>query len=92
MRFGSRGELAELWRAAGLGEVEDGELVVSAEYEDFEDLWEPFTKGVGPAGGHAASLDPERQAALKAEYRRRLSVPDGPFRLSARGWYAVGKA
>ena len=92
MRFGGRGELAELWRGAEFDEVEDGELVVSAEYEDFEDLWEPFTKGVGPAGGHAASLDPERQAALKAEYRRRLSVPDGPFRLSARGWYAVGKA
>lgn len=92
MRFGSRGELAELWRSAGLGEVEDGELVVWADYEGFEDLWEPFTKGVGPAGGFVASLDPERQAALKAEYRRQLAVPDGPFRLSARGWYAVGKA
>jgi SAM-dependent methyltransferase len=92
MRFGRRGELAELWRAVGLAAVEDGELVVFADYDDFEDLWSPFTAGVGPAGSYAAGLDPERQAALKAEYRRRLDVPDGPFRLSARAWYAVGRA
>ena len=48
---------------SGLGEVEDGELVVSAEYEGFEDLWEPFTRGVGPR--YAASRDPEQQEALK---------------------------
>ena len=65
MRFGEQGELGELWRRAGLDEVEEGEIVVSAEYESFEDLWEPFTLGVGPAGGYAASLDPERQEALR---------------------------
>jgi len=92
MRFGRHGELGELWRQAGLEEVEEGEIVVSAEYDGFGDLWEPFTKGVGPAGRYATSLDPERRDALKAEYRRGLSVPDGGFRLSARAWYAVGKA
>ncbi len=92
MRFGRRGELAELWRRAGLGDVEDGALVVSADYQSFDDLWQPFTKGVGPAGGYASSLDPGRREALRVEYRRRLSVPDGAFRLNARGWYAVGRA
>jgi hypothetical protein len=92
MAFGRRGELADAWRHAGLEEVEEGAIVVSAEYESFRDLWKPFTQGVGPAGGYAASLDDERRAALKAEYRRRLSVGDGAFRLSARAWYAVGKA
>jgi SAM-dependent methyltransferase len=92
MRFLAEGELAELWRQTGLGDVEEGQLVVSAEYESFDDLWEPYTKGVGPAGGYASSLDPERQEALKDEYRRRLGDPEGPFRLSARAWYAVGTA
>jgi SAM-dependent methyltransferase len=92
MRFGRRGELGELWRQAGLAEVEEGEIVVSAEYESFDDLWDPFPAGVGPAGGYAASLDQDGQEALKAEYRRLLAVPDGAFRLSARAWYAVGKA
>jgi SAM-dependent methyltransferase len=92
MRFGRSGELAALWEEAGLAQVESGEIVVSAGYEGFDDLWEPFTRGVGPAGGYATSLDPGRREALRAEYRRRLSVPDGAFRLDARAWYAVGKA
>ncbi|MGH3040557.1 MAG: class I SAM-dependent methyltransferase [Gaiellaceae bacterium] len=92
MRFGRDGELGDLWRQYGLAEVEEGELVVSAEYENFEDLWDPFTVGVGPAGRYAASLDSERQEALKSEYRRRLAVSDGAFRLSARAWFAVGRA
>jgi SAM-dependent methyltransferase len=92
MRFGRDGELGELWRQAGLAEVEEGEIVVSAEYEDFEDLWAPFTAGVGPAGRYAASLDPERQEGLKSDFRGRLAVPDGAFMLSARAWFAVGRA
>jgi SAM-dependent methyltransferase len=92
MRFGGEGELAVLWREAGLGDVEEGELVVFADYESFDDLWEPFTLGPGPAGAYAASLDPRRQDELRDDYRRRLGVPDGSFRLSARAWYAVGTA
>jgi SAM-dependent methyltransferase len=92
MRFGRSGELGELWRQAGLADVVEGEIVVSAEYDDFDDLWEPLTVGVGPAGRHAASLDRKQQEALKAEYRRRLAVPDGAFRLSARAWFAIGNA
>ena len=92
MAFGRQGELADLWRETGLVEVEDGEILVSAEYEGFDDLWEPFTVGVGPAGGYASSLEPERRDALKIEYRRRLSDPVGGLRLNARGWYAVGRA
>ena len=92
MRFAHEGELAELWRSAGLEDVRGGEIVVSAGYENFEDLWEPFTRGVGPAGGYATSLDGERQAALRDEFRRRLDVGDGPFRLEALAWYAAGRA
>lgn len=91
MPFARRGELAELWRRAGLREVEDGEVVVAAEYGGFDELWGPFTTGVGPAGGYTASLDDERREALREEYRRRLSVPDGAFRLEARAWFAVGR-
>src|SRR4029079_1262986 len=70
--------------------VKGGEIVVSASYEDFDDLWEPFLAGVGPGGDFTASLAPEAQAALREEYRRRLRLPEGPFELQARAWYAVG--
>ena len=90
MRFAREGELGGLWQQAGLRDVREGELVVSAGYESFDDLWEPFTLGAGPAGAYAASLDPGRQDALRDDYRRRLAVPHGGFRLSARAWFAVG--
>lgn len=91
MRFSHAGELADLWRGVGLREVEDGELVVAADYECFDDLWGPFAAGVAPSGAYAASLDEDRRRDLRDEYRRRLGSPDGPFRLSARAWYAVGR-
>jgi SAM-dependent methyltransferase len=92
MPYRREGELAGLLRDAGLDEVEDGSIVVSAEYESFEDLWEPYTVGVGPAGAYAVSLPPDRQEALKARYRELLAAPDGPFTLTARAWFATGRA
>jgi SAM-dependent methyltransferase len=90
MRFARPDELADLWRNAGLRDVEIGEIVVSAEYQSFDDLWEPFLGGVGPAGSYATFLEPESRAALREEYRRLLGSPEGPFELSARAWFAVG--
>lgn len=92
MAFDEEGELADLWRRVGLEQVEEGSIVVSADYESFDSLWEPFGAGVAPSGAYAASLDEEQRTALCEEYRRRLGSPDGPFRLSARAWYAVGTA
>ncbi len=90
-RFARPEELGALWRSAGLAEVDVSPIVVEASYDDFEDLWSPFPTGVGPAGAYAASLDDEARARLRDEFARRLGQPEGPFILSARAWYAVGR-
>ena len=90
MRWCTEGELAELWRAAGLRDVRCGSLVVSATYTGFEDLWSPFPTGVAPSGAFCRSLDEDQRAALHDAYRRRLGVGDGPFELTARAWAAAG--
>jgi ubiquinone/menaquinone biosynthesis C-methylase UbiE len=90
MRWCGEGELAELWRSAGLEDVRFGELVVSAGYADFEDLWSPFPTGIAPSGAFTKSLDPERQAQLHDALLRRLGVGDSPFELKARSWAAAG--
>jgi SAM-dependent methyltransferase len=90
MRWCGEGELAELWRAAGLRDVRADSLVVSATYRDFEDLWAPLPTGVGPSGAFCTSLDEDRRAALHEAYRDRLGVGDGPFELSARAWAVAG--
>jgi ubiquinone/menaquinone biosynthesis C-methylase UbiE len=92
MRFARPEELAALWRSAGLADVDVSPIDVEASYDDFDDLWSPFPTGVGPAGAYAASLDSEARTALRDEFARRLGRPDGPFRLSARAWGAVGRA
>ena len=90
MRFCSPGELQTLWKDAGLRQVRTGELVVTADYADFDDYWLPFPHGPGPSGAYARSLDEEGRQALGAALFRRLGSPKGPFTLSARAWFVSG--
>jgi SAM-dependent methyltransferase len=84
------GHLAELFEAAGLHDVDDTDLAVRVEYASFDDWWEPFTLGVGPAGAYVAGLDAVRREELK-ECCWHL-VPDAPFTLEAIAWAARGRA
>jgi ubiquinone/menaquinone biosynthesis C-methylase UbiE len=84
------GHLAELFEAAGLHSIEETVLSASLEHPTFEEWWEPFTLGVGPAGSYVASLDAERQAQLRDNCR--TLVPNAPFVLTARAWATRGFA
>jgi SAM-dependent methyltransferase len=83
-----KGHLTELLDEAGVAEVEDTVLTVLVEHPTFEDWWEPFTLGVGPAGAYAVGLDADRQAELRGRCRELL--PPAPFVLSASAWAARG--
>jgi SAM-dependent methyltransferase len=85
-----KGHLAELFEAAGLREIESSALAVSLEHPTFDAWWEPFTRGVGPAGAYLASLDANRRIALREQCRRR--VPSEPFTVTALAWAARGLA
>ncbi len=84
------GHLTELLEVAGLREIQETNLAVSIEHPTFEEWWDPFTLGVGPAGGYVARLDPERQAELRERCREKLAP--APFVLTARAWAARGLA
>jgi SAM-dependent methyltransferase len=85
-----QGHLAELFAAAGLRDVTDAALDVTREHPTFEDWWEPYTEGVGPAGAYVASLDEARRVELREHCRSNL--PDPPFELTVRAWAARGVA
>ena len=57
------------------------------EYSGFEDFWQPFTFGVGPAGQALAALDDDEVTAVREAIRAEL--PEGPFTLAARCWYST---
>jgi ubiquinone/menaquinone biosynthesis C-methylase UbiE len=90
MRYCNPDELTQLWEEAGLEEVATSALTVGAEYDDFDDLWQPLEAGVGPSGAYVAALPAEQRARLRDELRRRLDVGERPFRLSARAWCVAG--
>ncbi len=83
------GDLTRLFTEAGLHDVEETLLSVAVEHPTFEEWWEPFELGVGPAGGYTSRLDPERRDALREACRARLPAP--PFVLTAAAWAARGR-
>jgi ubiquinone/menaquinone biosynthesis C-methylase UbiE len=84
------GHLAELFTAAGLREIEQTVLSADREHASFEEWWEPFTRGVGPAGAYVAGLDTERQVELRETCRKLL--PPGRFVIRAEAWAVRGVA
>jgi SAM-dependent methyltransferase len=78
------GHLAELCTAAGLTDVDSSSLTVSVRFATFEDWWEPYTLGVGPAGAHVVGLDDARREELRAMCAEGL-LPE-PFEIRASAW------
>ncbi|MDQ7993055.1 MAG: methyltransferase domain-containing protein, partial [Propionicimonas sp.] len=83
MRFGREGEIAQWLTDAGLEAVTETTLEVSTPYVDFEELWNGFLAGVGPAGSYCVWLPPAHQERLRRALFERLGEPSGPFELSA---------
>jgi SAM-dependent methyltransferase len=89
VRFpGCRPEALEAaFRKAGLAEVATRAIDVATPFASFDDYWEPFLGGQGPAPAYAMSLDEAARGRLRDRVRERLPVkPDGSIDLVARAW------
>lgn len=86
----AEGDIADRLARAGLTDVESGALEVHVDYTDFDDFWNPFTHGVGPAGEALAKLGPRQREAVREACRSELPAGGSPFRLSARAWFGRG--
>lgn len=84
------GHLAELLAAAGLTSIEETTLAASSRFASFDEWWEPFTFGIGPAGAYARELDESGRQELRAGCERLL--PTAPFTVDAVAWAARGTA
>jgi SAM-dependent methyltransferase len=80
------GDLSRLFQTAELQEIVEDELWVSVEHPTFDDWWEPYLLGVGPAGDYVTRLDEEERARLRELCQKRL--PEPPFEVRARAWAA----
>lgn len=84
------GHLVELFRDAGLGDVTGSALTIRVEHTTFDEWWEPFTRGVGPAGAYLGRVDPARRAAIRQAAR--IQAPVDPIVIAAVAWAARGIA
>jgi SAM-dependent methyltransferase len=82
------GHLTQLFETAGLREVQEGPIAVDVVHPTFEQWWQPYTFGVGPAGDYVRRLDDDGRARLESVARERLG--GGPFTVTAIAWAARG--
>ncbi len=86
------GRLEALFGSAGLRHVESRPIDVPTRFRDFDDYWNPFLGGQGPAPGYAMALSAERRTALRERIRESLPIArDGSISLIARAWAVRGR-
>ncbi len=83
--------LRQLFGAAGLTEIIVEPLDVPTVFADFDDFWNPFLGGQGPAPGYCMTLSEDHRVALRENLRSRLPCDaTGTIRLTARAWAVSG--
>ena len=83
-----RGHLSALFTAAGLSDVTEVPISVDVVHPSFEQWWQPFTFGVGPAGDYVQQLDDDGRSRLESVARDHLG--GGPLTVTATAWAARG--
>jgi len=78
-------KLKDTFLAEGLSNVETASLDIETVFKDFNDYWNPFLGGQGPAPGYLASLNDEMRNQLQSSINKKLKVEhDGSIKMIAR--------
>lgn len=83
--------LMSLFRAAGLSGVEATGIDINTHFRDFDDYWDPFEGGQGPAPVYLRSLPETGRKRLRERLHDSLPYAiDGSIPLVARAWAVKG--
>jgi SAM-dependent methyltransferase len=86
-----RAQLQRVFEDAGLRAVETCAIDGEGRFRDFDDYWNPFLRGIGPAPGYCAALPADRREALRARLHERLArSSDGPVVMRTRAFAVRG--
>ena len=84
--------LAAALAQAGLEPVQGAALEITMRFADFDDFWQPFLGGQGPAPAHAMRLDEATRNRVRERLRETLPHgSEGSIELPARAWAARGR-
>ena len=81
-----------LFNEAGLVDVSVRAIDIATVFRNFDDYWEPFLGGQGPAPSYVMGLAEERRVKLRERIRAGLPTSeDGTITLTARAWATRGR-
>lgn len=86
------GDLAALWREAGLVDIDDRSLFIRMDYASFDDYWSPFLGGEGGPAAFLSTLDARHRDTLEEHVRSAYlaGAGDGPRSFVAAAWSCRG--
>lgn len=77
--------LSAAFDKAGFNNIQTASLDIETVFQNFDDYWQPFLGGQGPAPGYVSGLGTSEQESLKkAIYEKMPFQSDGTIRLLAR--------
>jgi len=83
--------LKQLFSNGGLSDVQVGPIQTETRFRDFDDYWDPFEGGTGPAPAYLKTLSATARVALATELRRiLLPERDGSIVLTAKAFAVKG--
>ena len=83
--------LETLFASAGLGQVDVKAIDVPTPFSNFDEYWQPFLGGQGPAPAYVMSLDDAARGRLQDRLRERIpTTSQGTISLIARAWAIRG--
>ncbi len=79
--------LGALFAQAGLANTATTAIDIATDFASFDDYWQPFLGGQGPAPAYAMALDEAARKRLRDRLEARIPAQaDGSLRLAARAW------
>jgi SAM-dependent methyltransferase len=84
--------LRALWTGSGLTAVTLTAIEAPTVFADFDDLWQPFLAGQGPAPGYTTALAPHDRENLRTALMATVpTAADGSIALTATAWAVSGR-
>lgn len=81
--------MRDTFKKAGLIDIRSTQFSIDTPFRDFEDYWEPFLKGQGPAGTYLAGLDEHSRDKIRMVLHDKLG--SGPIDMTARAIAVSGR-
>ena len=82
--FCTEAGLRQLCGECGIANATVAPIEIETQFSSFEDFWQPFLLGAGPAPGYCKSLSEDARERLRQNLVRQLG--EGEIALNARAW------